>query len=363
MSETLVHQTPNIMDQARNTRLGRIVATGLTAVALIGAVEGVTGADEAQATAVPVETKTYKDGNTEFTETTSSRVLVGGASMSAQAFSNIRVVGNLRTVSKAKIRKLKRQGKCDSFTGKEAMEMGMETMMHSGNYALENRKSTFCDSNGDGVYDVRAECGNKARGRRPQPKKAKNILWVKNFNNAKVDLRSSLRIEARSGCELNVEGGRVTAIAYGSAADTASARMTMRAATRAHGKGLTLVKNSQVGSMKISLKQAATADARTLCVSKGGKVVPPPPKPPERPPKDGTETPPPPPEAPGPNPNPDPEEPYPGGYACYDEDSGAPVIPVDGLCPPGSWGSPVNSNQTSVGKVSFHEPNSVTVKS
>lgn len=61
--------------------------------------------------------------------------------------------------------------------------------------------------------------------------------------------------------------------------------------------------------------------------------------------KDGAPALPTPAEAPAPNPQPSPEEPFPGGYACYDETTGAPVVPiiVNGvtLCPSGSWGKPV----------------------
>ena len=57
--------------------------------------------------------------------------------------------------------------------------------------------------------------------------------------------------------------------------------------------------------------------------------------------KDGTQAPQPPAEAPGPNPTPDPADPYPGGYQCYNETTGAPVEPrADGTCPPGSYGGP-----------------------
>lgn len=60
--------------------------------------------------------------------------------------------------------------------------------------------------------------------------------------------------------------------------------------------------------------------------------------------KDGSTTPPTPPQAPGPNPEPSPNEPYPGGYACYDETTGAPVEPIYvndvPMCPAGSYGSP-----------------------
>lgn len=285
MSEVLVDKTPSIMDQARNTRLGRFVAVGLAAAAFTGAAEVATGEAEAKATNVPVEKKIYKENNTEFTETSSTTVLVGSAAMSAEAFTKVKVVGNLRTVSKAKINKLKRQGKCDFFTAKQIIKKGYRTQGHDGKMHLENRASTLCDSNGDGVYDVRAECGNKARGGRPKPKQAKKVLWVNNINKSNVKLRSTVEVVGKSGCELNFDGGRVYADAYGRAASTTTVSMKMRAAIKARGKGLTLLKNRQLSSMSIEMKQDAIADAQATCVRSGGKVTP------EVPTKDGTKGP------------------------------------------------------------------------
>ena len=54
--------------------------------------------------------------------------------------------------------------------------------------------------------------------------------------------------------------------------------------------------------------------------------------------KDGSTTPPPPTEAPGPNPPPSGGEGDPGSNQCYDEETGEPVQPREGLCPPGSYG-------------------------
>lgn len=55
--------------------------------------------------------------------------------------------------------------------------------------------------------------------------------------------------------------------------------------------------------------------------------------------KNGYETPPPPVEAPGKNPPPSGGEGDPGSNMCYDEETGQPVPPREGLCPPGSYGS------------------------
>lgn len=55
--------------------------------------------------------------------------------------------------------------------------------------------------------------------------------------------------------------------------------------------------------------------------------------------KNGYTTPPPPVEAPGENPPPSGGEGDPGSNMCYDEVTGEPVAPREGLCPPGSYGS------------------------
>lgn len=244
-------------------------------------------------------TTTYKEGNTEFTQTSTSTALVGRSKMSAESAAKAKVVGNYRTVAKAKIKQLKKQGKCDTISGAKAMKMGLATQGYNGSgkgYHLENRKSTMCDVDGDGDYDVRAECGNRSKGVRPQPKKAKEIVWVNNFNKAKVNVRSKVSVTARSGCRVKLSNGEVYADASGSASAAASASVSARSAFKAKGKGLTAVKTRQVASLTASTKTKAKASANTYCVSvMNGEVVPPktPPTPPkeEEKPKDSTQTP------------------------------------------------------------------------
>lgn len=262
------------VNTVRGNKIASGVATGL-AIAV-----GVAGPAQA-------ETKTYTQGNTQFTETSDTKALVGKSSMSTEAFVKAKVYANVRSVSKAEIRKLERQGNCDRLSSKQVIKLGIKTKGYNGSgkgYALENRPSTMCDRNGDGKYDVRGDCGNAAIQGKAQPNKAKSNIWVNNFNKASVKLRSNVTVSARSGCRISVPGGEVYADSTGSASTKASVSVKMRNATQAHGKVLRSVKTRQVASIAASLRTKATAEANAACISKGGNVPPPPPPPRNNPP-------------------------------------------------------------------------------
>ncbi len=282
----------NVVETAARSKRS-IVAVG------VGIVAAFSAAAPAEATTVtPKQTETTVNGVT-YTETSSSAVLVGKSSSSASAFAKLNIVGNYRTVSAAKVRQAKRRGQCDTMSGAKAMKLGLRTQGHNGSgkgYALENRKSTFCDVNNDGKYDFRAECGNRAKGGRPNIPQAKQTLWVNNFNKTNVSVKTKLKVEAQTGCELKVAGGSVYATARGSAESSASVSVKLRNAVKAGGSGVTKLENVNLSKLSISLRNDAKADASVECKGKGGTVVT------EKPPTDNPEYQCPP-EAPGTYPN------------------------------------------------------------
>lgn len=275
-----------------------VLTASFAAVAIVAggvAVKNGVGVEKASATpavVTPEVVKTNEKG-TEFTQTTTSTVLAGRASSSASAFAKINVFGNYRTVSKAKIQEAKRQGKCDVLSGEQAIKRGLRTQGYNGSgvsYALENRKSTFCDLNGDGKYDVRAECGNKAKGGRPQPAKARNVVWVNNFGKFNVGVRTKVSVEALSACRIEVSPGTyVSANARGFGEASITGKLSLRNAVKAGGTGVTEVDSHQRASLTATLRAEASAEAETDCKeNKGGTVVENPPVV-IVPPKDGTQ--------------------------------------------------------------------------
>lgn len=325
-----------------------IVAAGVGIVAAFGAASP---AMASETTTVNLAPETVK-GVEYTTQTAKSNVLLGKSKSSAEVFAKLKIIGNHRTVSRAAVRRAKKRGQCDRISGKKAMELGIRTQGKDGSgveYAYENRNSTMCDTDGDGKYDFRADCGNRAKGGRPNVKKAKLVVWVDNINSYKVKVRSHMAIEARAACAINNEVGSVSSSAYARVEDNTDLTVKIRnsAKAKARGKGVISAQARNYSKLQIDLRKQASAQVEASCVSEGGKIVTPetPPPTPEVPGKDGTQTPPPPTNAPGPNPAPSPEEPYPGGYQCYEEGTVKPVTPViiNGIptCPAGSTGEAV----------------------
>lgn len=315
-----------------------IVAVGVGVVAAFG----MSTTAEAK-TITPTVVKEVKDG-VEYTTTAESAALIGKSEMTASSIGKINIVGNHRTVSKAKVRQAIKRGQCDTISGAKAMKLGLRTQGKGGsgvNYAPENRKSTMCDTNGDGKYDFRADCGNKAKGGRPNIPKAKQTLWVENFNKYNVKVRSNVKVEASAACEINNEIGRVTSSSYASAESRVYANLKLRNVVKAGGKNVTEAETKNMSKVTLEFQQTLGAKVVSSCESRGGKIVTPekPPVKPVCPPeapngeypncvpgKDGTQTPDKPTTnpAPGPIPAPSPDEPYPGGYECYNPVTGKP---------------------------------------
>lgn len=327
----------NVAEIAGRKKSAIVAAVGVGVVAAFG----MSTAAEAK-TITPTVVKEVKDG-VEYTTTAQSAALIGKSEMSASSVAKFKIVGNHRTVSKAKARQAIKRGQCDKISGKKAMELGIRTQGKGGSgteYALENRPSTMCDTNGDGKYDFRADCGNRAKGGRPNIPKAKQTLWVGNFNKYNGKVRSNVKVEASAACEINNEIGLVKSSSYASAESRVYADLKLRNVVKAGGKNVTQAETKNMNKVTLEFQQTLGAKVVSSCESKGGKIVTPekPPVKPVCPPeapngeypncipgKDGNQNPQTPPDAPGSNPAPARDEPFPGGYENYDPVTGAPI--------------------------------------
>jgi len=148
-------------------------------------------------------------------------------------------------------------------------------------FAQENRGTTACDTNNDGRFDTRAECGNALIARPPKPEKAKNTIWVNNKNVAKIVVKSKSVATAKADCELTTENGSVSASAFGRGVGYARAAVRVRAAMKAKGNGVHKLVAKSSSSANASARSFAHAKAVVKCKQQGGEVVPPtPPIPP-----------------------------------------------------------------------------------
>lgn len=256
---------------AKNNRL-------LATAATVGATALVAASPASAATMTPEVKKDESRGVT-YVKTADTTLLIGTHKQTAESFTKLRVIGNHRTVSKAKVKQAERQGKCETFSAKEVVEMGVKTQGRNGSgirYGQENRKSELCDLNGDGIWDVRGECGNKVIVRKPRPDIAKQTLWVGNFNKAKVRVVSRLAVKATSDCRLTVPGGSVGTGGYGYAETSSSVTISMRSAVKGRGKGVNKAisqTTKNFSSLQLSLENNASADATSTCTSTGGGSV------------------------------------------------------------------------------------------
>jgi hypothetical protein len=261
-------------------------------------------------------------------QTLSTKFSIGASRMSESAFAEAHVLGNHRTISAAKLRKAEKLGKCVTLNGKK---VDIWTQGHDEKgYPMgkDTRTSRFCKVAGKWYRKL---CGNRAVFHKPK-KAVENVVWVKNFNKASVLVTTNAEAKAQAECHTE----NASAMAYGHGEASASARVRLSSAMRAKGKFRKLISDVKAG-ITAKAKSRAEAEAVAICEQDTVTTTPPPQ---EQGAKDGTQTPPPPSEAPGANPQPDPNEPYPGGYQCYDETTGAPTQPrTDGNCPAGSYGA------------------------
>ncbi len=273
------------MEHIRNNQLA-IAATTFLATVTLGAA--------ARAEAAPVEPadpaiEKAAAENTHVTEMeTTTNVLVGHSRETAKSAARAIYVGNFRTVSAAKIREARRAGECKSFTGAQAIKAGIKTQGYMGTgtgYAQENRPSEFCDLDGDGTWDVRTQCGNKAKSGKPDREKAKATIWVNNLNKQKIQVKSHSEATAQAACELKTAGGVVTASAYGHGEGSASAwgrlKNVLKGKGKLKGEGYLKLMQQSVAGANAKASSFAFADAKAECRKDGGEVVPPtPPIPP-----------------------------------------------------------------------------------
>jgi hypothetical protein len=259
------------MTRLANTRVGRGITAAVTTLGVVEAVGQYVATDPAEANG-SVPTVNYTE------ETRLTTVTIGSSQVSAEAIDSgqVTIVGNARSVSKARVKKAMKAGDCDVVSGKKAMQMGIKTQGYKGTgkgYAWENRKSTLCDLDGDGDYDVRAECGNKTTRVKPKPEEAKQVVWANSIGKGSVSVRSTVKILATAACEGN--SSRAWATAEGSATAEGRASLKVIAKANGRGKGGTLEATSHVsGAASVNAKADASGRAVAICED---KPAPPPP--------------------------------------------------------------------------------------
>jgi|GEM_PF-4169832 len=291
MSEVLAMNSAQEQGIRESILRSRPVILATTALAAAGVMMGSERAEAASVVEAPVVTEM----------TTTNRVLIGSSHESVQSAAKAQIVANHRTVSKATVKKAERNGKCEFFTGKEAIKEGLQTQgyMSTGvGFAQENRPTTACDTNNDGKFDTRADCGNALIDLPPKPKKAKNTVWVNNRNVAKIVVKSKSVATAKAGCEITSDDGRsvVTASASGRGVGYGRAGMRIRSALRSKSNGVYKLSSKSHSEGYAVARSSAKADAVATCEQKSGEVTPPnpptPPTPPENlPPSVVTDTP------------------------------------------------------------------------
>lgn len=325
---------------ARNKR--KLVTAGIGAIAAFGATEPAS-ANTQVVYGQPEVTTTMKysiQGNT-ILDSNIDKVTVG-------------VYNDAKGLSRAEQKKIvKEGGKCykrkvgtiftNSLVGANGKKFFYKDTVKAG-------KNKFCKTKNGKEYKV--DCENDSYGPKPPTRIQRKLVegkvialrsWAK--GNVKVEANSEAKVEAR--CETSPGN---YALATGKAHGNAEARLNWRTVVSAKGRNISTKVHGDAAAKAVS---ESYASAVVVCSEMGGTIVDKPACPPEAPGeypncvpptpgKDGTKTPQPPASAPGPNPAPSPEEPYPGGYQCYDEVTGAPKpANPDTTCPVGTVGAAV----------------------
>jgi hypothetical protein len=200
--------------------------------------------------------------------TTETVVQIGSTSASDKALASATIVSNYRTVSKAKIKQAKDQGRCKHISGQQAIKMGVQTQGYMGSgtgYAPENRPTTMCDTNGDGKYDVRAECGNRLIYRAPQPEKAKATIWVDNMSTAKAKIKVTAFVKVKAKCDTGGASASATAKAKASAYASVKLKNIVKGKGKIDGEGLVKIKAKAKAKAEADAKAKAKATADVMC--------------------------------------------------------------------------------------------------
>jgi len=192
-------------------------------------------------------------------------VQIGSATSSekAKSISQVQVIGNYKTVSSAKIKVAKDKNRCKTVSGSKAIELGVMTQGYNGSgvgYAPENRTTTMCDTDNNGSYDTRAECGNRLKvTHQSRPNEAKATVWVDDFSNAKAKITANVQVKATAKCETEYASASASARAKASAV----AFVQVKTLTGAQGK----VKSSELAKVKAKAQANATLEAKAKAIA------------------------------------------------------------------------------------------------
>jgi hypothetical protein len=219
---------------------------------------------------------------------------VAGSKFSGEQSIKAEVLANYRVVSKAKIRKLEEQGKCQTFDGKKT-EIYTEGLSGNGrNWGHDTRTSTFCKNERTVVKNgkrhkivewVRAKCGNRAKINVRPKKVVEHPKWVNSLSKATLTVKAKERLV--KGVECKTANTRAFAIVDVSAEATASSKVKT-AFKKGKGKF-----NKMVASAKsraaAAVKIKFNGQMEVVCAEVSQSETTPPPPPP--PTKDGTQGP------------------------------------------------------------------------
>lgn len=267
----------NLFRKIISSPAGRLVTAGLVTVGTVFSAEQASEPVEAVAS-TPIENAGHISSETTDMQTTTT-VRVGHSEESVKSASKLWYVGNYRTVSRAVVKQAKRAGNCQVYSGKQAIKLGIMTQGYMGTgvgYAYENRDTTGCDTNGDGVPDTRSECGNKIKiTHKSRPAKARLTVWMNNLAKQKLHIKSRSVATAKASCELD----GVSATAYGRGVGYASAKGLIKNAMRRKGKlsgpGYMRLRQQSVAGANFKASTSAYAKAKVRCEEGGGEVKPP----------------------------------------------------------------------------------------
>lgn len=202
---------------------------------------------------------------------------VGSSKMSMEDFANVKVLGNARSVSSARLRRAERQGNCQTIDGKKTTIFTEGHYENGRTYGRDTRTSRFCRI---GRIWYRVACGNKARFSPPKNHIPGTIVWVNNYNRANVEVSTKAYAVASADCK--TPDGLASASASGRADAHTSASLSIKSAMKARGSVQRLKSSTQTSASAEAVSKAS-AQAEASCVSQN-TITPPgiPPKPPEK---------------------------------------------------------------------------------
>lgn len=252
-SQTYERADASLFDSMKHSRSARLLAIGVAAFTVGSAAKETISTEKAHAQQPGVEITSLKQ---------TFEFRVAGSKASEETISKATVLGNYRTISKAKLNRSQKQKRCRVIDGKK-VNIWTQGRHETGRpYGRDTRRSLFCRyKTSKGWQWYRKACGNAARFKMPENAVRGKVFWVNDYRKAHLSVVAKSEAAARAECRT----ANTSAFGYGRGEGSAKATLNLRSGIKKLKARISSLKTS--GSLKASgeARSKAFASASAQC--------------------------------------------------------------------------------------------------